>query len=125
MLGGAVTPMFAQWLLAAMHNHPGFRVGDHFRVPVSCAINDSLQVHPPASLAVKVVATFAFNVGFSLALTFCFVPETCVECEGVLQPNVVVRVLAGELFRVAIGSGLRSDKRAGLAGRTGFWRGFG
>jgi hypothetical protein len=125
VLGGAVAAMFTQLLLAAMHNLPGFGVGDHFRVPVSCAINDPLQVHPPAGLAVKVMASFTFNVGFSLALTFCFVAETCTEGESLLQPNVVVRVPAGEVFCLAIGSGLRGDNRAGLAGRADFWRGFG
>ncbi len=117
--------MFAQWLLAAMQNLPSFGVGDYFRVPVSCPINDSLQVHPPASLAVKVIATFAFNVGFSLAMTFCLEAETCVECESVLQPNVVVRVPARKVFRMAIGSGLSGDKGAGLTGRADFCHGFG
>ncbi len=117
--------MFAQWLLAAMQNLPGFGVGDYFRVPVFYAINDSLQVHPLASIALKVIASFAFNVGFSLALTFCFVAETRVEFESVLHMNIVVCVPAGKVFRMAIGSGHSGDKRAGLAGRADFWDGLG
>lgn len=117
--------MFAQWLLAAVHDVAGFGIGDHFLVPVSCAINDSLQVHPLASIAVEVIADFAFNVGFSLALPFCFVAETCVEFESVHNMNVVVRVPAGKVFRMAIGSGLGIDKRAGLAGLAGFCDGLG
>jgi hypothetical protein len=34
--------------------------------------------------------------------------------------NVVVRVPAGKVFRVAIGPGIRADKHAVLAGWTGF-----
>ena len=117
--------MFAQWLLAAVHNVAGFGIGDHFLVPVSCAINDSLQVHPLASTAVEVIANFAFNVGFSLALTFCLVAQIFVEFESVHQTNIVVRVAAGKVFRMAIGSGLSDDKRAGLAGLAGFWDGLG
>jgi len=117
--------MLAQWLLAAVHNVAGFGIGDHSLVPVSCAINDSLQVHPLASIAVEVIANFAFNVGFSLALPFCFVAQILVEFESVHQTNIVVRVAAGKVFRMSIGSGLIDDKRAGLAGLAGFWDGLG
>jgi hypothetical protein len=64
--------MFAQWLLAAMRNLSSFRINDQFRVPVSCAINDSLQLHPLGSRAVKVIASLTFYVGLSLPLSSSF-----------------------------------------------------
>ncbi len=115
--------MLAQWLLAAMDNLSGFRVGDNFFVPVSCAINDSLQLHPLASFVVKVIASLAFYVGHSLALTFCFVAETSVEFESGLHTNIVVRVPTGKVFRMAVRSCLGGDKRSGLAGGADFWHG--
>jgi len=112
--------MFAQRLLAAMHNLPGFRVSDNFLVPVPCAINDSLQVHPLASLAVKVIASLAFYVRLSLTLTSCFEAETFVEFESVLHMSIVVRVPARKMFRMAVRSCLGGDKRSGLAGGASF-----
>lgn len=63
--------------------------------------------------------------GFSLGVTFCFVAETCVELESVLNMNIVVRVPAGKVFRMSIGSGLGGHKFPDLAGRADFWVGLG
>lgn len=55
-----------------MDNLTSFRIGDDFLVPVFCAVNDSLQLHPLASVVAKVIADLAFQVGLSFPLSLCF-----------------------------------------------------
>ena len=73
----------------------------------------------------EVIAGPAFYVGLPLALVFCFVAKTGVELERVFQADVEVLMAAGKVSRRAVGSFLSGDKRASLAGGTGFGWGVG